>query len=30
MTNIGNVYIIKNLNRKEVLKLEAETKANDQ
>jgi rod shape-determining protein MreC len=30
MTNIGNVYIIKNLNRKEVLKLEAETKDNDQ
>jgi rod shape-determining protein MreC len=30
MTNIGNVYIIKNLNRKEVLQLEAETKANDQ
>ena len=30
MTNIGNVYIIKNLNRKEVLKLEAETEANDQ
>lgn len=30
MTNIGNVYIIKNLNRKEVLELEAETEANDQ
>jgi len=30
MTNIGNVYIIKNLNRKEVLQLEAETQANDQ
>ncbi|TLP82769.1 rod shape-determining protein MreC [Maribacter sp. ACAM166] len=29
MTNIGNVYIIKNLNRKEVLQLEAETQAND-
>ena len=30
MTNIGNVYIIRNLNRKEVLELEAETEANDQ
>jgi len=30
MTNIGNIYIIKNLNRKEVLELEAETEANDQ
>ncbi|WP_437369741.1 rod shape-determining protein MreC [Maribacter litoralis] len=30
MTNIGNVYIIKNLHRKEVLELEAETEANDQ
>ena len=29
MTNIGNIYIIKNLNRKEVLQLEAETEAND-
>lgn len=30
MTNIGTIYIIKNLNRKEVLELEAETEANDQ
>ncbi|MEP2056436.1 MAG: rod shape-determining protein MreC [Maribacter litoralis] len=30
MTNIGNVYIIRNLHRKEVLELEAETEANDQ
>ena len=30
MTNIGNVYIIKNLNRKEILELEAETQTNDQ
>lgn len=30
MTNIGYVYIIKNLNRKEILQLEAETEANDQ
>jgi rod shape-determining protein MreC len=30
MTNIGNIYIIKNLNRQEVLELEAETRANDQ
>ena len=29
MTNIGNIYIIRNLNRKEVLELEAETEAND-
>ncbi|APQ16875.1 rod shape-determining protein MreC [Maribacter hydrothermalis] len=29
MTNIGNIYIIKNLNRKEILQLEAETEAND-
>lgn len=29
MTNIGNVYIIKNLNRQEVLQLEAETVTND-
>ncbi|MFS4468557.1 rod shape-determining protein MreC [Maribacter sp. 2210JD10-5] len=30
MTNIRNVYIIKNLNRKEILALEAETTSNDQ
>lgn len=30
MTNIGTIYIIKNLNRTEVLQLEAETQANDQ
>ncbi len=30
MTNIGNIYIIKNLNRQEILQLEAETRANDQ
>ncbi|WP_405384332.1 rod shape-determining protein MreC [Maribacter sp. LLG6340-A2] len=30
MTNIGNIYIIKNRNRKEVLELEAETQNNDQ
>lgn len=30
MTNIENIYIIKNLNRPEILELEAETKANDQ
>ncbi|MFS4455037.1 rod shape-determining protein MreC [Maribacter sp. 2304DJ31-5] len=30
MTNIKNVYIIKNLNRQEVLELEAETQSNDQ
>lgn len=30
MTNIGHVYIIKNLNREEVLQLEAETETNDQ
>jgi rod shape-determining protein MreC len=29
MTNIDNIYIIRNLNRKEVLELEAETEAND-
>ena len=29
MANIGTIYIIKNLNRKEVLELEAETEAND-
>ncbi len=30
MTNLKNVYIIKNLNRNEVLELEMETQANDQ
>ena len=30
MTNIGNVYIIKNLNREEILRLEAQTETNDQ
>ena len=30
MTNLGPVYIIKNMNRQEVLELEAETQANDQ
>ncbi len=30
MTNLGPVYIIKNLNRQEVLELEAETQTNDQ
>lgn len=30
MTNLGPVYIIKNLNRQEVLELEAETQSNDQ
>ena len=30
MTNIGNVYIIQNLRRKEILQLEAETQSNDQ
>jgi rod shape-determining protein MreC len=30
MTNIGNIYIIKNLNRQEILQLEAETQTNDQ
>ncbi|SIQ88486.1 rod shape-determining protein MreC [Maribacter ulvicola] len=29
MTNIDNIYIIRNLNRKEILELEAETEAND-
>ena len=30
MTNLGPIYIIKNLNRQEVLELEAETQTNDQ
>lgn len=30
MTNIGNIYIIKHLNREEILELEAETQTNDQ
>lgn len=30
MTNIKNVYIIRNLNRNEVLELEMETQDNDQ
>ncbi|WP_338039072.1 rod shape-determining protein MreC [Maribacter litopenaei] len=29
MTNINNVYIIKNLNRKEILELQEETETND-